>query len=197
MLWKHGIHIDQAQLHLQGATASGVRSGVMLAIFSFVGFESATTLGSEARDPLRNIPRAVIRSALLAGLFFVVCTYGETLAFHSSPSQPRRQHRSMRFLSAQGGASILGPIIDAGVLVSMFAATLACIIAAARVLMLMAHHGLAHRRLSTTHARNETPASPACSRRFRHCSPPPSSPLAASAEPTSTAGWVRSPSSAS
>ena len=64
----------------------------------------------------------------------------------------------MRFLSTQGGVPILGPIIDAGVLVSMFAATLACIIAAARVLMLMAHHGLAHRRLSTTHARNETPA---------------------------------------
>jgi amino acid transporter len=158
VLWKHGLHIDCAQLHLEGATASGVRSGVMLAIFSFVGFESATTLGSEARDPLRNIPRAVIRSALLAGLFFVVCTYGETAGFRSSPNSLGDSAAPMRFLSAQGGLPFLGPIIDAGVLVSMFAATLACIIAAARVLMLMAHHGLAHHRLSTTHARNETPA---------------------------------------
>jgi amino acid transporter len=48
-------------------------------------------------------------------------------------------------------------LIDIGALVSLFAGTLACITAAARVLMLMAHHGLAHGALRTTHARNETP----------------------------------------
>jgi amino acid transporter len=158
VLWKHGLHVDHAQVHLQGATASGVRLGVMLAIFSFVGFESATTLGSEARDPLHNIPRAVIRSALLVGVFFVLCTYGEVLGFHGSPSSLGDSTAPFTFLSAQSGVPVLGLLINVGVLVSMFAATLACIIAAARVLMLMAHHGLAHRRLSTTHARNETPA---------------------------------------
>lgn len=39
----------------------------------------------------------------------------------------------------------------------MFAGTLACITAAARVLMLMAHNGLAPDSLRFTHARNETP----------------------------------------
>jgi amino acid transporter len=158
VLWKHGLHIDRAQLHLQGATPSGVRLGVMLAIFSFVGFESATTLGSEAREPLRNIPRAVVRSALLAGVFFVLCTYGETLGFRESATSLGDSSVPMTFLSGLVGLSFLGTFINAGVLISMFAATLACIIAAARVLMLMAHHGLAHTRLSATHARNETPA---------------------------------------
>lgn len=157
VLWKHGLHLDRTQFQLHGATASGIRLGVMLAIFSFVGFESATTLGSEARDPLHNIPRAVIRSAILAGAFFVVCTYGETLGFHASPTSLGDSTSPMRFLSAQVGLPVLGPIIDAGVLVSMFAATLACIIAAARVLMLMSHHGLAQASFSRTHARNETP----------------------------------------
>ncbi len=156
VLFKHGFHLDTAQLHLKGVTVSGLRLGVMLAIFSFVGFESATTLGSEARNPLRTIPRAVISSALLAGVFFILCSYSEVLGFANAnlgeSTAPFHQ------LSAQGGLPILGRVIDFGVLVSMFAATLACIIAAARVLMLMAHHGLAHRRLSTTHARNETPA---------------------------------------
>jgi amino acid transporter len=40
----------------------------------------------------------------------------------------------------------------------MFAGTLACITAAARVLLLMAHNGLAHGSLSTTHVRNQTPS---------------------------------------
>jgi amino acid transporter len=41
----------------------------------------------------------------------------------------------------------------------MFACTLACITAAARVLMRMAHNGLAHRRLGTAHKKNATPGS--------------------------------------
>lgn len=53
--------------------------------------------------------------------------------------------------------SVAGPVIDAGVLVSMFAGTLACVIAAGRVLMLMAHNGLAHSRFAKTHAEKETP----------------------------------------
>jgi amino acid transporter len=32
---------------------------LVLSIFSFVGFEGATTLGGEVRDPLRTIPRVL------------------------------------------------------------------------------------------------------------------------------------------
>jgi amino acid transporter len=39
----------------------------------------------------------------------------------------------------------------------MFAGTLGCVTAAARVLLLMSHNGLAHGSLRSTHARNETP----------------------------------------
>jgi amino acid transporter len=60
-------------------------------------------------------------------------------------------------LAIVGGAPIFGLIIDIGAMISMFACTLACITAAARVLLLMAHHGLAHGGLRTTHVRNETP----------------------------------------
>jgi amino acid transporter len=40
----------------------------------------------------------------------------------------------------------------------MFAGTLACITAAARVLLRMAHDGLAHESLGSTHAHNHTPS---------------------------------------
>jgi len=156
-LLHHGLHFDRVQFALHGLSGRGIGLGVMLAIFSFVGFESATTLGAEARDPLRTIPRAVIRSALLAGVFFVLCCYTETLGFAHSSVTLDQSAAPFRTLSSQAGVSILGPVIDAGVLVSMFAATLACVIAASRVLLLMAHHGLAHKRLTHTHAHNQTP----------------------------------------
>jgi amino acid transporter len=63
----------------------------------------------------------------------------------------------MHVLAAIASTPILGTLIDIGVLVSLFAGTLACITAAARVLLLMAHNGLAHGSLRATHARHETP----------------------------------------
>ena len=157
LLWKHGLHLDRQQFALHSLSPRGIGLGVMLAVFSFVGFESATTLGSEAREPLRTIPRAVVQSALLAGVFFIVCCYGAVLGFHSSPIAFDASPAPFHFLSALAGIPILGPVIDFGVLVSMFAATLACVIAASRVLLLMAHHGLANKRLTQTSAAHDTP----------------------------------------
>ncbi len=158
VLFRHGWHLDSEQLHLHGMTGSGLRLGLVLALFSFVGFESATTLGSEARNPLQTIPRAVILSALLAGGFFIVCAYAEVLGFHTAGQDLGASQAPMHVLAQVGGVPVLGLLIDIGALVSLFAGTLACITAAARVLLLMAHHGLAHDSLRNTHAQNQTPS---------------------------------------
>jgi amino acid transporter len=157
VLVRHGRRLDAEQLHLVGMTRSGLRLGLILALFSFVGFESATTLGSEARNPLKAIPRAVILSALLAGAMFTVCAYAEVLGFRAAGQDLGNSQAPMSVLAQVGGLPILGLFIDIGALVSMFAATLACITAAARVLLLMSHNGLAHQSFRRTHARNETP----------------------------------------
>jgi len=157
LLWKQGLHLDWPQWKLEGVTAVKLRPGVMLAIFSFVGFESATTLGSEAREPLKTIPRAVVRSAILAGVFFVVCAYGEVLGFRGAATNLGAAKAPMQFLADRAGIGFVAPLILFGVLVSMFAATLGCVIAAARVLLLMAHDGLAHKSFAATDARQETP----------------------------------------
>src|SRR6266403_5998378 len=157
VLVRFGWHWDWTQLHLSGITGSGLRLGLVLALFSFVGFESATTLGSEARNPLKTIPRAVIQSALLAGAIFIVCAYTEVLGLRTVGQDLGASQAPMRVLAGVGGVPVLGLLIDIGVLVSMFAGTLACITAAARVLMLMSHNGLAHGSLRATHARHETP----------------------------------------
>jgi amino acid transporter len=157
VLIRHGLHLDWTQLRLHGMTGSGLRLGLVLALFSFVGFESATTLGAEARNPLKTIPRAVIQSALLAGTIFILCAYTEVLGLRTVGQDLGKSEAPMRVLASVGGVPVLGLLIDIGVLVSMFAGTLACITAAARVLMLMSHNGLAHGSLRTTHARHETP----------------------------------------
>ncbi len=158
LLARHGWHLDWDELRLRGMTGSGLRLGLVLALFSFVGFESATTLGSEAHNPLKTIPRAVIMSSILAGAFFTVCAYAEVLGFHMAGQDLGSSPAPMRVLAGVAGVPVLGLLIDIGALVSLFAGTLACITAAARVLLLMSHHGLAHGSLRNTHARNRTPS---------------------------------------
>lgn len=153
----HGWRIDAAQFSLRGVRVSGVRLGVVLAMFSFVGFESATTLGQEARDPLTTIPRAVILSAVLAGGFFVVASYTEVLGFSGSAVSLDQSASPMSVLATSAGISRFGPLIDVGAMISMFACTLACVTAAARVLLMMAFNDLAPRTFAKTHARNGTP----------------------------------------
>ncbi len=157
LLFRNGLHIDAPQLTLENITPSGVRLGVVLAIFSFVGFESATTLGHEARNPLRTIPRAVIQSAVLCGLFFLVGAYTETFAFRQIHRDLGASTAPFTLLAPLAHMPFFGPLISTGTFVSMFACTLACITAAARVLLKMAHDGLAPSPLGRAHATNETP----------------------------------------
>jgi amino acid transporter len=157
VLVRHGAHWDWNQLRLSGMTGSGLRLGLVLSLFSFVGFESATTMGAEARNPLKVIPRAVIQSAILAGLIFTVCAYAEVLGFRSSGQDMGTSPAPMRVLAEVAKFPLLGLLIDIGALVSLFAGTLACITAAARVLLLMSHNGMVHGSLRNTDARHETP----------------------------------------
>jgi amino acid transporter len=157
VLLRHGFHLDAEQLHLRGMTGSGLRLGLVLALFSFCGFESATTLGAEARDPLKTIPRAVIQSSMLGGAFFTLCAYTEVLGLREAGQDLGTSDAPLHVLATVARIPTLGSLIDIGVLVSLFAGTLACITAAARVLLLMAHNGLAHGSLRATHVRHETP----------------------------------------
>ncbi|HET6770493.1 MAG TPA: APC family permease [Actinomycetota bacterium] len=59
----------------------GVFAGSVYTILAFIGFEAAAPLAEEARDPRRTIKRAVVASALLIGLFYVLTTYGAAVFF--------------------------------------------------------------------------------------------------------------------
>jgi amino acid transporter len=158
LMLRVGLRIDVAQLRLTGVHFSSLGPALVLSIFSFVGFESATTLGAEARNPLRTIPRAVMQCAVLSGLFFILCSYSEVLGFHGVPTNLAETSSPLHLLAAKAGVSPLGIGIDIGAMVSMFACVLACATAAARVILRMSHAGILPKRLQLTNRVHGTPA---------------------------------------
>ena len=152
-----GLQLDTSQFQLKGISFRSLGPALVLSIFSFVGFEGATTLGGEVRDPLRTIPRAVLQCALLAGGFFMLCAYSEVLGFRGQSAALSSSTSPLHMLAAKAHVSPLGVAIDCGAFISMFACVLACATAAARVLLRMAHDGLLPSALQRTNARHGTP----------------------------------------
>jgi amino acid transporter len=158
IIMKHGWRLDLGQFTLQGVTPEKLRLGLVLAIFSSVGFESATSLGSEARNPLISIPRAVRWSAILAGVFFFLCAYSEVLGFRGEAITLDKSPAPLHVLAQKAGLPpLVGTLTDLGAVLSFFSCFLACITAAARVLFLMGRHGALHSVLGEAHRENQTP----------------------------------------
>ena len=54
---------------------------MVFSILAFIGFEAAAPLGEEARNPRRTIPRVVLASALVIGLFYLVSSYASVMGW--------------------------------------------------------------------------------------------------------------------
>ncbi|MBD5634240.1 MAG: APC family permease [Candidatus Eremiobacteraeota bacterium] len=157
VLAHHGTLFDADQLSLRGSSLPGIGLGAVVAIFSLVGFESATSLGEEARDPLRTIPTAVIASVLVAGAFFVICAYAEVLGAHGLPTPLDKLGTPLDALADSVHAPLLKLAIDVGALLSSFSITLAALNAGARIVFSMARDGLFPASLARSHRRFATP----------------------------------------
>lgn len=149
--------IDPAQLTLQGASFSGLSLGVVVAIFSLVGFECATAFGEEAKDPLRTIPRAVIVSLLLTGAFFVFVSYTEVLGFIGYKDTLDKVDAPLNILADLMHVGWLKAPISAGAMISFFSLALSCLNSGARIMYPMGRLGVFHRAVGGSHERNGTP----------------------------------------
>jgi amino acid transporter len=60
---------------------SGIFYGILYGILTFVGFETAANLGEETADPKRSIPRAILLSILIVGVFYLIVAYAQDIGF--------------------------------------------------------------------------------------------------------------------
>jgi amino acid transporter len=154
--------VDHAQLHpFTGMSFHDVMGvlglGVVVAVFSGVGFEAATAFGEEAKKPLKTIPRAVIASLLLTGTFFVLITYIETHALANNNPTLDQLTAPLSTLSDNLGVHWMGIVISFGAMISFFALAMSCLNSGARVLFSMARYGIFPISMGSSHKHNLTP----------------------------------------
>jgi amino acid transporter len=157
VLFKHGFPVDHAQLTLKGMKLSNMGLGVVIAIFSLVGFECATAFGEETKDPLKTIPRAVIWSLLATGIFFMLVSYMEVYGVRGYKTTLDQLTAPLNTLADLNGVGWLKAPISIGAMCSFFSLALSCMNAGARILFPMGRHGVFHSSVGKSHDVYATP----------------------------------------
>jgi amino acid transporter len=154
---KMPFHALAPQFSLQGFTFNGLFLGLVLAIFADIGFESSSTLGEEAKNPLRTIPRAVIGAVVISCTFYVVSSFGMIGVFSATHTTLDGNADTLKVMATFGGIGWMAPILTFMVMISAIGCTLASFNAGCRVLFSMGRHGVLHSAVGEAHKTNETP----------------------------------------
>jgi len=153
----HGFTVDKVQFAPSTFSVSSLGLGVVVAVFSLVGFESATAFGDEARNPLKSIPTAVLLSLIISGVFFVFVTYVEVLATHGNTPTLDALSAPLNTIAGLVHMPWLAAPLSACAMMSFFALNLSCLNAGSRVIYIMGQQGLFPKFTADTHHVNETP----------------------------------------
>jgi amino acid transporter len=148
--------IDRRQFHFHGVSLTAILAATAFSTYSMAGFDHATTLGREARNPRRAMPIAILGSIITVGVLYVFGSYVLVLGFRglsfSATTAP------LDTLADHNQVGWLGYIIDLGVAISFFGSSLGIMAGTSRSIYTIARDGLLPRHLARVHAVHRTPA---------------------------------------
>jgi amino acid transporter len=159
----HGITFSPFTL-AGGTKTDDLFLGVVFGFLSFAGFEAAATLGEEAKHPRRDIPRAILGTAIFGGIYFVFVTWVEVMGFGADEAGLKAFQGSGSLFGDLGTTFVgswLGELITIGAAISAFGCALACSVGASRLLFALARDGVAPASLARVSPTRRTPVAAA------------------------------------
>ncbi|ROP63561.1 APC family permease [Curtobacterium sp. ZW137] len=149
--------VDVSAIALGPTRPDDFAVGTALAVTAFVGFESASVLGVEARRPFATIPRAISWTVLVAGALYLVSAAAQQLGFAAMGADLGTSASPVNELATAYGMQWIGWLLDVGIAASFAACAIASTTALVRVLFTMGREGVLPRVLGRTSPRFRTP----------------------------------------
>ncbi|KAA8998774.1 amino acid permease [Paenibacillus spiritus] len=139
----------------EGVSFSSILAGASLVCFSFLGFDSITTMAEETRDPSRTIPRAIMIIVLLAGLMYFATAY---LIQQMYPNFAFGHMDSAGFELMQSiGGSVLASIFTFVIIFSILSQGMSSMTTVTRLLFVMGRTSLLPKPFASLHPKFRTP----------------------------------------
>ncbi|MDP3471129.1 MAG: APC family permease [Algoriphagus sp.] len=134
-------------------------SAAALLFSSFIGFDSIAQAGGEAKNPTKNLPKAIGLAILSVGLFYICFTYA---VYYAVPWQFVAQEAMQKDITAAGILSYLlpsglGVLILLGAAIALLNDLPAMILSVSRLVFSWAKDGIFPRTLALIHPKHHTP----------------------------------------
>jgi len=135
---------------------SAIGFALLLAITSYVGFESAGTVAREAQNPFVTVTRAIRWTPLALGVLY---TFAAAMQMHGTVGTGAGSVPIVLTLpdSAGTGSTALSIALEVGILASWFACVIGSTTALSRTLFAMGREGVVSKRVGRAHATYRTP----------------------------------------
>ncbi|MFE9561261.1 amino acid permease [Streptomyces sp. NPDC006487] len=148
---KSGNYSNFNPLGREGITAA---AGTLF--FSYIGFDAASTAGEEAKNPKRDLPRAIMLSLLIVTVLYVL------VAFVAVGAMPWQDFEGTEAALAQimtdvTGHSVWGVVLAAGAVVAIASVVFAVLYGQTRILFAMSRDGLVPKAFGKVNARTGVP----------------------------------------
>lgn len=140
------------------AVGGGLMFAMLMGLATLVGFDAAANLAEEAKDPYRNVPRAIVGSVVAAGLLGLLFLVALTVAIDDIPRVSASDSPVAMIMHDQ-----LGPVMERTLLVAItfafFGAGLVVMTACSRIVFAMSRDSRfpAHRLMRRVDPRTHTP----------------------------------------
>src|SRR5271168_61009 len=119
--------------------------GTSIAILTYIGFDGISTLTDEAKDPARNIPRAIVLTCLITGILASAEVYLAQLVWPRGTAFPDLDTAYVAVAQRAGGA-FLFILMNGALLIATIGSGMAPQLGAARLLFAMGQDGALPRR---------------------------------------------------
>jgi APA family basic amino acid/polyamine antiporter len=137
--------------------AAGMSAGAASLFFSYIGFDAASTAGEEARDPQRDLPRAIILSLVLVTALYVLVAVAALGAMPWKQFAGTEATLSEVLVRSVGGGNLWPILLSVGAVVATTSVVLTVQYGQIRILFAMARDGLVPQLFAKVHPRTGVP----------------------------------------
>ncbi|WP_308117508.1 APC family permease [Streptomyces anatolicus] len=140
----------------EASSLSTSAAAAAVAAYAFLGFDALSTLGEEAREPRRDIPRGIVLTVLVGGAVF--CAVSLLMQWLHPGGEFENEDAGGYEVVATVGPTYLADLVSAVIIVGGLASCVAIQAGTSRLLYAMGRDGvLPHRVFGYLHPRLHTP----------------------------------------
>ncbi|AZQ33417.1 amino acid permease [Streptomyces cyaneochromogenes] len=151
MGFKSGNYEDFMPLGMAGVSAAGATL-----FFSYIGFDAASTAGEEAKDPKRDLPRAIMLSLIIVTALYVLVA-GVAVGAWNWTKFEGSEASLAAIMTDVSGQSFWGTLLALGAVISIASVVLTVLYGQTRILFAMSRDGLVPKALGKVHAKTGAP----------------------------------------